>query len=202
MGRRGRLRKLGWRWRRNPLRRRTDLVEAWLGLVTTALLCAVPFLGWWAGHSVDRTLQRVVRSQRAERYLVTAQVVRAGSAASSGSAAVTGDSDPRRGDRLRWTAPDRSVHTEKVSVDLEVWQSGKILLWTDRGGALVPPPLDTATATTHSVLAGTAAATGAAGLLLISRKVLGWRLMRRRLDSWEREWARVGQDWGHAGAGG
>jgi hypothetical protein len=52
------------------------------------------------------------------------------------------------------------------------------------------------------VLAGTAVASAAAGLLVISRQLLMWRLMARRMDSWEREWARVGQDWGRAGAGG
>jgi hypothetical protein len=199
MGRGRRLRRFGWRWRRNPLRRRTDVVEACIGLLTAMLFCVLPLLGWWSGQSVDRALQRVARSQRAERTLVTAEVAPSGG--SAGSAAAAGF-DPRHGDRLRWTAPDHSVHTAKVSADLEVWNSGRILLWTDHRGTLVPPPLDSTTATTHSVLAGTAVATAAGGLLLISRKVLGWRLMRRRLDTWEREWARVGQDWGRAGAGG
>jgi hypothetical protein len=198
--RRRRVGKLGWRWRRNPLRRRTDVVEAWLGLLTALMFfCLVPLVGWWAGHSVDRALQRVVRTQRAERTLVPAQVAPVVPAAHGAAAA---DTDPRHKQRLRWTAPDHSVHTDSVPVDLEVWQGGKILLWTDHKGALVPPPLDTTTASTHSVLAGTAAATSAGGLLLISRQVLLWRLMRRRLDSWEREWARVGQDWGRTGAGG
>lgn len=66
----------------------------------------------------------------------------------------------------------------------------------------MPPPLDSATAATHAVLAGVAAGSAAVGLLVISRQLLMWRLMLRRLDSWEREWARVGQDWGRAGAGG
>lgn len=221
MGRRKRLRKLGWRWRRNPLRRRTDLIEACLGLVTATLLCTVPLVGWWAGHSVDRTLQRVMRTQRAERTLVTAEVApvvkpAASATASAASApaaedsstasvsavSLSGLSDARGGDMLRWTAPDHSVHTAAVPVGIEVWRDGKVLVWTDHRGKLVPPPLDTATATTHSVLAGVAAATSVGGLLLISHKVLAWRLMRRRLDSWERDWARVGQDWGRAGADG
>ncbi|HEY5837125.1 hypothetical protein [Streptomyces sp.] len=205
MVRRKRVGKLGWRWRRNPLRRRTDVVEAWLGVVTAVLFCTVPLLGWWAGHSVDRNLQRVVRTQRAERTLVTATALPAARKPATGASSVAAEgrnSDPRRGDRLRWTAPDRSVHTATVPVDLEVWHKSKILLWTDHTGELVTPPLDSTTATTHSVLAGTAAAAAAGGLLLISRQIFLWRLMVRRLDSWEREWARVGQDWGRMGAGG
>jgi hypothetical protein len=207
---RGRTRptRLGWRWRRNALRRRTDVVEALLVLVTTVLFCAVPLLGWWAGQSVNRTLQQVVRTQRHQRTLVTAtlqpakeagkQATEAGKGAQASTASV------RRGeDVLRWTAPDRSrTVTATVSSDLEVWHKDRIMLWTDRSGHLVPPPLDSATADTHAVLAGTAVASAAAGLLVISRQLLMWRLMARRMDSWEREWARVGQDWGRAGAGG
>ncbi|MFC4031503.1 hypothetical protein ACFO3J_08425 [Streptomyces polygonati] len=215
------------------------MIEAWLGVLTALLFCLVPLFGWWSGQSVDRTLQRVVRTQRSARFLVTATVVSSaktpgvasgrapgtvtgtatgrtpgdasqhGTGLSSATASLSGgaaESSGRMantlGDVLHWTAPDHSAHTATVSVDLEVWHQGKILLWTDRAGRLVPPPLDSATATTHSVLAGTAAATSAGGLLLITRQVLMWRLMRRRLASWEREWARVGQDWGRMGAGG
>jgi plastocyanin len=209
--RRKRPTKLGWRWRRNPLRRRSDVVEGWLGVLTALLFCTAPVIGWWAGQSVDRTLQRVVRTQRAERTLVsaTAQSPKSAEATSpsSASAGSSSSSDPlgsdsQHGDTLRWTAPDHSVHTATVSSDLEVWQQHRIMVWTDHKGALVPAPLDSVTATTHSVLAGLAAASAAGGLLLISRQVLLWRLMLRRMASWEREWARVGQDWGRAGAGG
>jgi len=124
------------------------------------------------------------------------------STAAPGKSSGSGATDPRLSDVLHWTAPDHSEHTETVPVDLEVWQNGKVLLWIDHSGRLVPPPLDSTTATTHAVLAGAAAATSAAGLLVLTRQMLLWRLMRRRLASWEREWARVGQHWGRMGAGG
>jgi hypothetical protein len=41
-----------WRWRRNPLRRATDLVEAWLALVVLLLvLVAAPVIGSLVGAS-------------------------------------------------------------------------------------------------------------------------------------------------------
>ena len=205
MRRRKRLTRLGWRWRRNLLRRRTDVIESVLVLVTAVLFCAVPAVGWWAGQSVDRGLQRVVRTQTASRSLVTA-TVEPGKPAKSGltnsSSGITKSSALEHSDVLRWTAPDHSVHTATVSADLEVLHEGKVLLWTDRRGGLVTPPLDRATATTHAVLAGMAAASAAGGLLLITRQLLMWRLMLRRMASWEREWNRCGQDWGRTGAGG
>jgi hypothetical protein len=210
LGKAGR-RRFGWRWRRNPLRRRSDVVEAWLGVVTVVLFCAVPVIGWWAGQSVDRALQRVARVQRSERSLVPATVVPQGggpaakAAPGAAGSAVAGedrDADAREGEVLRWTAPDRSTHSGKVPVGLEMWRGNRILLWTDHKGALVPPPLDGTTAATHATLAGMAAGSAAGGALLMSRQVLMWRLMRRRMDSWERAWARFDQDWGRAGAGG
>ncbi|MEW2522561.1 Rv1733c family protein [Actinacidiphila alni] len=201
-GRAERLGRYGWRWRRNPLRRRSDLVEAWLGLFTAVLLCATPLLGWWAGHSVDRALQRVVRTENAQRKLVRAEVLDPPEGGVKVADKV-GTADPRRGDLLRWTSRDhKSVYTAPVSPDIEVWRDGRIWLWADRAGELVPPPLDAATATTHAVLAGTTAGSASAGFVFLTRQLLMWRLMRRRLAGWEKDWARVGQDWGRAGAGG
>ncbi|WP_328911858.1 MULTISPECIES: Rv1733c family protein [unclassified Streptomyces] len=195
--------QLGWRWRRNPLRRRTDVIEAWLGLITAVLLCALPALGWWAGHEVDHGLRQVVRAEHAERTLVTATVQPA-STQKTGStpAPESGSAGPGGTDVLRWRGPDGSVHTAAVSAEVEVRHAGEVKVWTNHDGVLVPPPLDSATANTHAVLAGVASAAGAGCLLLISRKVLMWRLMNRRMVSWEREWARAGGDWGRTGAGG
>ncbi|MFD9903677.1 hypothetical protein ACFWX4_05310, partial [Streptomyces sp. NPDC059063] len=48
-----RTRKLGWRWRRSPLRRRSDVVEAWaVLLVGTVLILGVPAAGFVAGAVV------------------------------------------------------------------------------------------------------------------------------------------------------
>jgi hypothetical protein len=207
VARRSRTARFGWRWRRNPLRRRSDVVEAWLGLVTVLLLCAVPLVGWWAGQSVDRALTRVARIQRAERSLVPATAVPASAAPGASTApgarrAVGRDPDPAREEVLRWTAPDGTARSGKVPQGLEVWRGKRLLLWTDRGGELVAPPLDRATATAHAALAGVSAAVVAAGTVLMARQLLLWRLMQRRMDSWDRAWARFGQDWGRAGAGG
>lgn len=206
--RRGRTTLPGWRWRRNPLRRGTDVAEAWLLLATSALLFLTPFAGWWAGHAVDRALQRVVRTERAQRTLVTATVVPASGKAGSAPQLTRATAERRaesgrlRDDVLRWTTPDHTVHTAAVPGDAEVRRGDSIRVWTDRHGRLVPPPLDSATATTHAVLAGASAAAAAAGLLLISRQILLWRMLVARLASWEREWARVGGNWGRTGAEG
>ncbi|MDV9192577.1 hypothetical protein R6L23_30955, partial [Streptomyces sp. SR27] len=65
-----------WRWRHNPLRRSTDLAEAWVAFVAAALLCVlVPLTGWAAGASANGSLQRAARTQQEQRAPTTARVV-------------------------------------------------------------------------------------------------------------------------------
>ncbi|MBW8820836.1 MAG: hypothetical protein JF598_22125, partial [Streptomyces sp.] len=71
-----RTRVRGWRWRRNPLRRRSDVIEAWTVLAVAALmLLGAPLVGavvgWWA-HGDARA---VAAAQHSERHRVRAQVV-------------------------------------------------------------------------------------------------------------------------------
>lgn len=193
-----------WRWRRNPLRRASDLAEAWISLVTVVLvLCAVPAAGWFTGQAVNRALQRTVRHQSAERALVPAALVTAAPRAAAGTDTESGQAHGhRRPAVLSWTAPDGSARSGTVRVENQEHVDGLLHIWTDRGGRPVDPPLDRATATAHAALAGLGAAAAAGASLLAVRQLLFRRLMRRRLLEWEREWTRAGQDWGRAGAGG
>ncbi|MET9934387.1 hypothetical protein [Streptomyces sp. NPDC006324] len=98
-----------WRWRRNPLRRTTDLVEAWIALVAVVLLCvAAPLAGLRTGTSADETLRRAVRVQQERRTPTTARVVRSADAPASGprTAESGGEERLRRSVVARWTAPD------------------------------------------------------------------------------------------------
>lgn len=66
-----------WRWRHNPLRRGTDLCEAWLALAALLLmLLAAPAAGLMSASLTDDALQQAVRAQRDRRHLTTAVVVR------------------------------------------------------------------------------------------------------------------------------
>lgn len=55
-------------------------------------------------------------------------------------------------------------------------------------------------ATAHAVLAGAGAALLAAGLFEGGRRLVLRRMLRGRYARWDQEWARVGPDWGRAGA--
>ncbi|MFD7627874.1 hypothetical protein ACFV7Q_17880 [Streptomyces sp. NPDC059851] len=196
-----------WRWRRNPLRRPTDLFEAWVAFA--ALVCVLlvaPAVGWVTGRQVDGTLQRAAREQGQERYLVPAVVVRPAAVGATGGA---GDEPaPQRQAPQRtqivaaWTAPDGSSHLGTVPAAEEPPRAGdRFRIWTDLRGRLVPRPLDPASTGVHAAVVGLAAALGAAALAETTRRLVVRRLMHQRYVLLDRAWAAAGPDWGRAGAG-
>jgi hypothetical protein len=193
-----------WRWRHNPLRRATDLVEAWLALVVLLLvLVATPLIGSLIGVVAQDALQRSVREQRADRHVVTATVVKKLKGAVLDP---DPDSSTARDSRSRvladWTAPDGTAQHGAVLANLNVPHAGDhFKVWTDQHGRVVARPLDSATATTHAVLAGFGAALLTAGLVDSGRRLLLWRMVRRRYARWDQAWERAGPDWGRTGTG-
>lgn len=195
-----------WRWRRNPLRRQTDLFEAWVAFAT--LLCVLlvaPAIGCAAGLRVDGTLQRAAREQRDERHLVPAVVVRPTPDPVLGAAAdpAAQRQSPQRTQIVAsWTAPDGSSHQGTVPAAEEPPRPGdRFRIWTDAHGRLVGRPLDPSSASFHAVVAGLAAALGMAALVETLRRLIVRRLMHRRYIRLDRAWAAAGPDWGRAGAG-
>jgi hypothetical protein len=193
-----------WRWRHNPLRRTTDLVEAWVALLAVLLiLVAAPLMGAVAGAAAEDALQQSARDQHQARHEVTATVVKKlerppldpdpeASSAQNPHSRVLAD----------WTAPDGSAHHGKVIASLKSPHRGDhFTLWTDQHGAIVGRPLDSATATTHAVLAGFGAGLMTAWLFEGGRRLIVWRMVRRRYARWDQAWDKAGPDWGRTGTG-
>ncbi|WP_369167007.1 hypothetical protein AB5J49_03610 [Streptomyces sp. R28] len=193
-----------WRWRHNPLRRATDLAEAWVALGALLLILVVtPFVGALAGGTAQGVLQKSVREQRASRHLVTATVIRKleGSSLDADPEVTTGR-DLRTRVVAGWTAPDGSVHQGSVMASLDTPQPGeRFTMWTDQQARPVARPLDPATAATHAVLAGFGAALLAVGLVEGIRRLVVWRMVRRRYARWDQAWDKAGPDWGRTGTG-
>ncbi|MEU9292493.1 hypothetical protein [Streptomyces sp. NPDC048266] len=194
-----------WRWRHNPLRRTTDLVEAWVAFVAAVLLCVlVPLTGWAAGSSADDSLQRAVRVQQEQRVPTTARVVRAVEppASRSGTAEDAGDERLRRQVVARWTAPDGSPRTGTVTTARRTSAPGTAFaLWTDRDGRPAPAPMQAGTARAHAAVAGLTAALLTGVLVEIVRRLAVRRLVLLRYARLDRAWAATGPDWGRTGTG-
>ncbi|WP_405965063.1 hypothetical protein OG713_37490 [Streptomyces sp. NBC_00723] len=193
-----------WRWRHNPLRRTTDLVEAWVALSALLLILLVaPVVGSLVGAVAQDVLQQSVHEQRQSRHEVTATVVRK---VDDSPLEVDPETATGREARIRvvahWTAPDGTTRHGTVLAGLKAPHGGDHFeIWTDEHGALVARPLDSATATTHAVLAGFGAALLTAGTVEGVRRLIVWRLVRRRYARWDQAWDRAGPDWGRTGTG-
>ncbi|MEV5547243.1 hypothetical protein AB0L35_14110 [Streptomyces sp. NPDC052309] len=193
-----------WRWRHNPLRRATDLAEAWVALVALVLILSVaPLAGAFAGGAAQDALERSVHDQHRSRHLVTATVVRE---LDRSPLSIDPETAPAGDLRSRvladWTAPDGSDHHGPLLANIDDPHPGDHFpIWTDAHGRAVARPLDSATAATHAVLAGVGAALATAGLIETARRLLVWRMVRRRYARWEQAWDRAGPDWGRTGTG-
>lgn len=180
-----------WRWRRNPLKRRADVVEGWvvLGVWLLTLLAGV-LAGLPAARSVAHGLAR----ERADWHPVVAHVV-----------AEVPDMSPERrhisdGGRVwaevRWTVADGSVHTGRVRVVPGGEAGARVTVWTDSRGHLVGSPVTSDQAAFRAALVGALAGLGAAIVPFAGGLLLRARLERRRMSAWDAEWARLGPQWG------
>jgi hypothetical protein len=202
----GGLRAFGglWRWRHNPLRRTTDLVEAWLAFSALVLiLVAAPLIGAVVGSTAQGALQQAVRDQMQTRHRVTATVVKKVDGSPLDPDPETATNRDRQSRVVAdWTGPDGTDRHGTVMANLKIPKPGDhFTLWTDRQGRIVGRPLDTATATTHAVLAGFGSAVLAAGLVEGGRRLIVWRMIRRRYARWDQAWDKAGPDWGRTGTG-
>ncbi|KQX67413.1 MULTISPECIES: hypothetical protein [unclassified Streptomyces] len=183
-------RKRLWRWQANPLRRRDDVVEAWIVLAVWIVFVVG---GTVAGLVTAQAADEVFARQRAERQSVRAVLL---TDVPSGAPSIGGTSD-RRTTTVRWTASDGSTRTGRTLVDGGLEAGSTVTVWQDGHGRLTTAPPSTTEAAMESGFLGVAAAAGLAGLVFGAGAVARWRLDRRRVDEWGREWDLVGPRWGH-----
>ncbi|MBC2904204.1 hypothetical protein [Streptomyces cupreus] len=182
----------GWRRRHNPLRRRSDVVEAWTVLVVAVLLClAAPSAGvaagWWAHDDARAT----ATAQRADRHRIRAEVT--GWAPDSLPTVQGAERNQRV--TVRWTDPDGVSRTGTAVVPADTHRGKRVDMWLDSAGRSVPPPPSEATIWQHTVAIGACATAGAAGLVLLGHALVRHVATRHRLAEWEREWARTEPRW-------
>lgn len=184
------VRTWSWRWRSNPLRRREDVVEAWLVLVVWAVVVVGGTVtGLLTAHAADEVFAR----QRAERRPVHA-VLLSDLSKRTPTTRSAGDKDVAR---VRWTAPDGSVRTGRTLVDTGLRSGTRLVVWQDTRGTLVTAPPDATRADVEAGFLGALAGLAVTGAVHATGALARWRLDRRRIDEWGREWDLVGPRWGH-----
>ncbi|MFI1209535.1 hypothetical protein ACH4UV_18200 [Streptomyces sp. NPDC020802] len=188
-----RTRVFGRRWRHNPLRRRSDVMEVWTVLAVAVLLCVgVPsaglVAGWWAYDGARDTAAR----QRAERHQVRAEVVEGAPASPTGS---EGDRRPAHRVSVRWTEPGERARTGEATVPAGTRAGEHTYVWLNGRDRIVPAPLDGTVVWQHTLAMGACGAGLATAGVLAAHALVRRIATRRRLAEWEREWARTGPEW-------
>lgn len=184
-----------WRWRRNPLRRGSDLLEAWV-LLAAWILAVIggALVGMVAAGAADHTFER----QRAERHEVTATVVDKAKPAGDGEGTASGrvSGEDLAWVTVRWTAPGGVERTGRTQVAPNTRPGTRVTIWTDSHGVLSAQPLKPSEGQVEAALLGTMAATFTGGAVWVCAYGVRGRLERRRMAQWDEEWQRIDTRWG------
>jgi hypothetical protein len=178
-----------WRWRRNPLKRRSDALEAWIVLaVWSVTVVGGVSTGLAAAHSVDRGLAVERTEWRAVVALLTEDAPKATAATAAGGEQVWA--------KVSWTAMDGSSHTGQARVAAHSPKGTSVTVWTDRDGSLVTRPDTASQAQMRATMVGVLMGASAAAVPFVGGRIVRERLERRRMAQWDEAWARFGQTWG------
>ncbi len=178
---------------RNPLRRRTDRIEAVIRLATVILLLVtVPIAAIVAGREADQLTLRQAHAQQAAEHEVTAVLLQ--------RAQATGGPDPYTSVQLTYVLarrqpPGQPPRAGQVLAPAGAPAGSTVAVWIDASGAIASPPPD------HREIAGDVCvaaiiASMVAILLLLESNALARRVLdRRRLNAWDAEWRATGPLW-------
>jgi hypothetical protein len=191
-----------WRWRNNPLCRRSDRREAWLALGAMILVIVVaPFVGWLGASAAEGALLKNAEEQRQGRHQVWAMAESVQDRAPLDSDPESASQQPdRRHVVAHWAGPDGTSHKSTVTTRQHVQPGERFRIWTDAQGLATTRPMSPQTASSYAALAGLAAGAGVAGAMEAGRRLTMRQLLRRRYDLWDAEWSRIGPDWGRTGS--
>jgi hypothetical protein len=176
---------------RNPLRRRSDHVEAAVRLTAVIGVVVAVVIGIVLGLQSYRQGVRAEEHQASTRHLTQAVVIQG--AAPPKVAPSGGVVSPRA--HVTWKAPDGTAREGYVEAEPAKRAGDTVLIWTDQRGAVTTRPQDRETTTVTSITRGVGIPLGAFavfGGLVIGVRVVNQRQARRR---WEAEWNVVEPSW-------
>ncbi|MQY33453.1 hypothetical protein SRB17_14140 [Streptomyces sp. RB17] len=177
-----------WRFRRSPLRRTSDLVEAWLLL----LAWVVGVLGGaTAGVLAAMVADQGFEEERSGRREVVAVLLEHARDAVPGHADVS-----RASATVRWTTPDGGTRTGRTTVAAHTRAGTRVPVWVNARGDLVSQPAAESDAAVRSSFAGVGAAAVTGGVAWGSAWAARALLDRRRMRQWALDWERVDTRWG------
>ncbi|GGX56306.1 Rv1733c family protein [Streptomyces fructofermentans] len=187
-------RLLLWRWRRNPLRRRSDLVQAWIALgLFLAVLAAVPAAMFLAGDAAYRHHLRTARHEAATRHSTTAVLVHdAPRHPEPGSEEARQTRYPVD---VRYSDAQDRTRTGRADVLPGLPAGSTVSVWTGADGRLTDPPMNGDQIRSRTMGTALAAALAVPLVAAAVYRYAGRCLERRNLARWHADWARTAPRW-------
>ncbi|GGX29099.1 Rv1733c family protein [Streptomyces lomondensis] len=187
-------RRMLWLLRRHPLRRRTDLLQAWIGL---GLLLAVPAVTpaavILAGDAAHRHYTRTARHQALTRYETSAILLHdAPRHPEPGSPEAKKTLYPVK---VRFTDPAGRIHTAETDVQPRLAAGSTVRVWAGADGSITDPPLTAEQVRNRSIASAVLAALAVPVTAVIGYGAARHVLQRRNLAGWDADWARTAPRW-------
>lgn len=176
----------------NPMRRRTDRVEALVRItVCLVLLVVTPVITWLIGREAYQDGVRIEREERARRHNVEAVLLQEATTSPSAPTA-----EPTVLATASWTVPGgEDTRTGWVPAKAGTTAGATIPVWVDSSGlpTSAPRPHDETVAQTAAIVVLVPLVT----ILIAIAAQLGIRaaLDRHRLRQWQAAWLRVEPLW-------
>jgi hypothetical protein len=175
----------------DPLRRRSDRVEAWVSrLVLLLLVIGLPVAAVSVGLAVYSSQMRVVHTESAERHQVTARLTE-----DAAGPLMVSDGDDFQRAPVRWTEEDGAQRAGTARVPPGTEAGETVRVWVSHDGAVARAPLSPGTAAANGWLAGGVTAGGVAAAVLAAQTGVRHVLDRRRYAQWDAEWQVVEPRW-------
>ncbi|MET9988691.1 hypothetical protein ACH4NS_21875 [Streptomyces mutabilis] len=186
-----------WRWRRNPLRRRTDRVQAWIALgLVLAVLSAAPAAMYAVGDTVHRHYRSTAEHEARTRDHRPAVLVHdAPRHPEPGSDEAKKTRYPVE---VRFTGPDGTTRTGETDVEPGLPADSTVLVWVDATGEITGPPLTADQIRSRTMGWAILAFLGVVLTGLAVHGVTGLVLHRRNLAGWDAAWADTAPRWSRA----
>ena len=177
------------RFDRNPLRRGTDRLETVVvAVLIVGFLAAAPLAAAAAGTWLHGIAARTQHAQQASRRQVTAVVL-------SVTAPTAGGNGGAWQAQAKWRALDRREVTGEVPVPSSTVAGGKLLVWTNRTGAVTSAPLTDAQVANQTTSGEAGGVIAVGTVLAVVGAGASWTLSRRRMTAWDADWQATEPRW-------
>jgi hypothetical protein len=175
---------------RNPLRRRSDRLEAFLlWCVLTVGLLMIP-IGAATGNGVRDALDAAAAQQRAALHEVQAHTLE-----SAERDVPTVPGDVLSHVRVGYVDPHGVQREGFTSVVMGTKAGAEVTIWLDDAGAIVAAPRSPADDTAFGATAGFLTVLGSWVLLWGIFRLVRIPMDRRRIQAWDAEWRRIAPRW-------